>query len=260
MRIGKSVKRRLAENDNLRSKVVELETKLNIFNPGNSYPPGAEPNTSATAQGEMLHNSVCEADHRKETYPKNDFDQSWAVSPNTDLLSLQGEKTGECWPRDLELDKFSPHHIEYGSLPSNVSSLEAMFGSKDREDTSSLEVVSRLTPNEPTATVQQRNPPQSRTAIMYAAERGNVRMLEMLIANGADPSERDSCGMTALHIACQSGQLDAAAKLISCNASQNLDERNADGLTPFHLAVQQDHTDLACLLVQSGANIHLTFC
>ena len=89
--------------------------------------------------------------------------------------------------------------------------------------------------------------------------RGNVRMLEILIANGADPSERDSCGMAALHIACQSGQLDAAAKLISCNPLQSLDERNPDGLTPFQPAVQQDHTDLACLLVQSGADIHLTF-
>ena len=56
------------------------------------------------------------------------------------------------------------------------------------------------------------------TALIRAAERGNVRAIELLIAFDADIEAKDNFGWTALICACRFGRVDAAAALIAANA------------------------------------------
>jgi hypothetical protein len=56
------------------------------------------------------------------------------------------------------------------------------------------------------------------SALMRAAERGNVYAIELLIASNADLESKDNFGWTALICACRFGHVDAAAALIAANA------------------------------------------
>lgn len=60
------------------------------------------------------------------------------------------------------------------------------------------------------------------TALMAAAQEGHDYIISMLLQHGADVNARDSDGYTALHIATQAVQLDAARQLLQNGANPQL--------------------------------------
>lgn len=99
-------------------------------------------------------------------------------------------------------------------------------------------------------------------AFHQAAERGDVRALETMLACGFDPNvPDDSIGKTALHIAAMEGLPDAVRVLLAHGASVRAEDREFHG-TPLVWAAEgsrsnrgtgRDHTAVARLLLAAGS-------
>ncbi|MHB8995877.1 MAG: ankyrin repeat domain-containing protein [Armatimonadota bacterium] len=81
------------------------------------------------------------------------------------------------------------------------------------------------------------------TPLHRAARTGDVRLVSLLLASGADPNIRDYWGNTPLHTAAQAGHLDAVKKLVAGGASTYV--RATYGVTPVYSAVIWRHQDVA---------------
>ncbi|KIE05195.1 hypothetical protein NF27_EI00020 [Candidatus Jidaibacter acanthamoeba] len=96
-----------------------------------------------------------------------------------------------------------------------------------------------------------------RTALHHAAELGYDRIIELLLSN--DPAAKiniqDNIRETALHMACFSGNLNAAKLLIKGGIGINT--ANAYGTTALHRAARIGNKDIIELLVNSDAGIDI---
>ena len=87
------------------------------------------------------------------------------------------------------------------------------------------------------------------TPLHYAALSGNVRIISLLLENGAVVNIPDKKGLDPLHYAAWQGYMDPVGLLLSGGAdanAQSVDSRD----TPLHLAAQHGHYDVVALLVQ----------
>jgi hypothetical protein len=89
--------------------------------------------------------------------------------------------------------------------------------------------------------------------LQAAAAAGDVELLKVLLARGADPDDvgNDVGGETALHAAATNGALAAAQMLLAAGADLRL--RDIDGGTALHSAVLKGHCAVAELLLRHGA-------
>lgn len=88
--------------------------------------------------------------------------------------------------------------------------------------------------------------------LMYAAWRCGD-MVPYILTRGANVNQVDNRGVTALHVACDVGQVDAASALIAAGA--NINARNSQGATPIIVAVIQGRSELVRLLIDAGADL-----
>jgi len=88
-----------------------------------------------------------------------------------------------------------------------------------------------------------------------AALTGDVELMEMLIANGADVDERDVHGYTPLHLAIQEGYTDMAKTLIVNGADVNARAVSDGGndVTPLYLSIILGRGAVETLLRGHGA-------
>lgn len=100
-------------------------------------------------------------------------------------------------------------------------------------------------------TVDERDPRQKATALIWAARTGNGLGAELLLSLGADPDAADREGRRALHHAAARGDLELARSLLQAGA----DSGAADGRggTALHLACAAVSFPLVELLVGRGA-------
>eukprot|EP00596_Hydrurales_sp_CCMP1899_P001031 CAMPEP_0119052238 /NCGR_PEP_ID=MMETSP1177-20130426/73607_1 /TAXON_ID=2985 /ORGANISM="Ochromonas sp, Strain CCMP1899" /LENGTH=292 /DNA_ID=CAMNT_0007031743 /DNA_START=1174 /DNA_END=2052 /DNA_ORIENTATION=+ len=128
--------------------------------------------------------------------------------------------------------------------------------------------------------------PDGSTALMYAAEAGNLRNVTLLVKAGSniEQQRRDGCtalqlaaylghnsvvsylleigafilnnkkGMNALLFAAMNGHLQICLELLAFKPDL-LDYKRQDGMSALTLANEQGHTDLANLLVDMGAKV-----
>ena len=96
--------------------------------------------------------------------------------------------------------------------------------------------------------------PYRGTALAWAAANGRVGAIHRLLELGAEPNARATFGgpehgegVTALHLAAQAGQIDAARALLTAGADATLCDRLYDG-TPAGWAGFAGHPELAALL------------
>ncbi len=66
---------------------------------------------------------------------------------------------------------------------------------------------------------------------------------------------QDEAGRTALHFACDRGQIAAASLLIEKGAQ--VDKLDEDGLTPLHYAAACEHPEIVRILLSSGADMNI---
>jgi ankyrin repeat protein len=90
-----------------------------------------------------------------------------------------------------------------------------------------------------------------RTALMWAATRGNIEAMEILLAHAADVDAADKRGTTALMLAI--GKAAAVDVLLASGASTK--ERDARGFTPLMSAAWTGRVDAAERLLAQGADI-----
>jgi hypothetical protein len=94
-------------------------------------------------------------------------------------------------------------------------------------------------------------PPELESAIIWSAMQGDLRVLRLLIAAGADVNTRDGEGMTPAMFAANRGFIELLQTLI--DAGCNLNQQDNQGRTALMLT-GPDHFDILELLLKSGAN------
>lgn len=92
-----------------------------------------------------------------------------------------------------------------------------------------------------------------KTALMYAAERGQIDVVAALINEGALLNSADNYGDTALINAVKNGHIDIVRVLLEYNADVNL--ANNKCCTPLICATKEGYSDISKLLIEHGANI-----
>jgi len=90
------------------------------------------------------------------------------------------------------------------------------------------------------------------SALLVAAESGDVAALRRLVADGADVNMTDAGGERPLHYAAGFGQLGALWALVKLGAEL---EATMLGATPLHLAAQEGGVEAVQVLVELGADI-----
>lgn len=78
---------------------------------------------------------------------------------------------------------------------------------------------------------------------------------------GLHPGQRDSVGMTPLHLAARDGDANRAGGLLGQGADVNAPVRSAEkrspewGSTPLHYAVRDGHVEVVMLLIENGCDV-----
>jgi peroxiredoxin len=94
---------------------------------------------------------------------------------------------------------------------------------------------------------------EGRTDLLLAARAGDTEEIERLIADGADPDERDRRGRTALAHAAAGGNDEAIAMLLEAGAQ--LDAQDDSGHTPLAHAAIGGHAEAVKALAKAGASV-----
>jgi ankyrin len=124
-----------------------------------------------------------------------------------------------------------------------------------------LEELGRLVRANPEF-LEGRDPSSQYTLLHWAAARGDVPVMRVLLAAGADVNaairdERDErradVGLTPLHVATQAGNVEAVRFLLRHGAQ--LQGRDTSDNTPLHLACQAGDAPMAALLLEAGAEV-----
>ncbi len=89
------------------------------------------------------------------------------------------------------------------------------------------------------------------TPLYRATQKGNLKIIELLLAKGADPDATAADGMTPLHEAARKGDLEAVQTLVDHGADVNA--LTAFGKPSIHLAVYGGYADVAAYLREKGA-------
>ena len=88
------------------------------------------------------------------------------------------------------------------------------------------------------------------SALHIACQKGQVEITESLLAGGADIQSQDHRGFSPLHSAAYAGQAQVVQILLQRGAS--LVSIDIDKRTPLHRAVQEAHENVVRLLVAAG--------
>jgi ankyrin repeat protein len=94
------------------------------------------------------------------------------------------------------------------------------------------------------------------TALHYAAQLGDQRMVEALLYYKAPIDPRDQFGNTPLHWAAQRGSTAVIQLLIDAKAA--IDPQNRQGVTPLMMAAKAGNAPAVRLLLKDGADPHHT--
>ncbi|PWU15918.1 MAG: hypothetical protein C5B50_14510 [Verrucomicrobia bacterium] len=98
-----------------------------------------------------------------------------------------------------------------------------------------------------------------RTALMEAAENGQLEAVQLLIRAGARVDEQcgqsweDDQNRTALMHAIEAGDCQIVQALLNAGASASIED--GDGRTPLHYAAERGDVDLIRMLVKAGAKV-----
>ncbi|KAI1853351.1 hypothetical protein JX266_002057 [Neoarthrinium moseri] len=90
------------------------------------------------------------------------------------------------------------------------------------------------------------------TAMHHATNSHNLEVLWLLVERGANPNVTNHQGRSVLHTAAQQGQVATMFALLQSRCQLDLQDNN--GQTPLHIAMEKGHWQVAGLLLQGNAN------
>ena len=93
------------------------------------------------------------------------------------------------------------------------------------------------------------------SALIHAVIKGNLKLINLLIASHADLNLQNQFGITALMLAACYGHIEACSILISCGA--NLDVQDKSGKTALYYATEEKHAAISELILMRGARSDL---
>lgn len=97
--------------------------------------------------------------------------------------------------------------------------------------------------------------PQPARTLVEAVQQGKIEQARSLIAAGADPNAPDSkFGVTPLSWAAMRGEIEMVRLLLEKGA--NVRQKNADDSTPLNCAAFVGQDAIVALLIKSGADVH----
>ncbi len=94
---------------------------------------------------------------------------------------------------------------------------------------------------------------RGRTALMRAAEQGDIAEVKSLLKRGADIEARDDCRWSALLHAALNGHSAVIELLLAQQA--NIADRDKGGYSALMLAASNNHIDSIHVLAKAGANL-----
>ncbi|KAK3087153.1 hypothetical protein FSP39_002416 [Pinctada imbricata] len=95
-------------------------------------------------------------------------------------------------------------------------------------------------------------PDENKTIFDWCKE-GNVQQIKTLLSNGGiKVNDSDDTGMTLMHWACDRGNVDMVQALLALKADVNIQDEEKQ--TPLHYAVSCEHAEVVRLLLSHGAN------
>jgi ankyrin repeat protein len=92
---------------------------------------------------------------------------------------------------------------------------------------------------------------------LAASLAGRSKLVAVLIEKGADIRARNDRGLTPLHAAAYTGDLDAVKLLVQAGADVN-DAENIFKVTPLIVAAEENHVDIVQFLLRHKANAEWT--
>jgi CDP-diacylglycerol--serine O-phosphatidyltransferase len=118
---------------------------------------------------------------------------------------------------------------------------------RDAIDEGDVTALARMLHSTPPDTVVARG---GRSLLMVAVEESNLPAVELLVARGANPDQRDEQGATALALAAGMGFQEAVEVLLAAGADPNV--RDLSGLTALDLAEEHGSHDIVAALLRGG--------
>lgn len=97
---------------------------------------------------------------------------------------------------------------------------------------------------------------------MTAAHAGCIAAVELLLKYNADPNVRADDDASALHWASRNGNLEVVNMLVAAGADLNVrrqTDRDGDGPAPIHMALGESHDDVAISLIKAGARVDVEY-
>lgn len=101
--------------------------------------------------------------------------------------------------------------------------------------------------------------PHNRTPLMIAAHVGIPEICEYLIVRRCPVNAQDSDGKSALHFACEAGNLEVCRLLLRVGADPNCIARDVDLHTPVSLAIGYGNAELLELLIDFRAKVDVDY-
>ena len=93
-----------------------------------------------------------------------------------------------------------------------------------------------------------------RTALHFAAQKGYVEIVRLLLEAGANADVADLFMKTSLHVAAERGHVEIVELLLQAGADQDI--ANSSGkTTSLHWAAKKGHVEVVRLLLKAGANM-----
>ena len=97
---------------------------------------------------------------------------------------------------------------------------------------------------------------KGRTALLNVAEKGDDKMVRLLIIQRASPDVCATDGQSPLYLACRAGSLECARLLLTRQRSVANKQAN-NGFTPLYIAASKGYMPLVQLLLEEKADVNL---
>jgi serine/threonine protein kinase len=237
------------------------------YAPPEQYKGFARQESDLYSTGAMVHYLLTGISPDDENRPPFSFDPVKAINPSIpeyldnlvmSMLEMNINNRPESAAEVLKiLDKNSSVSADQG-LPGNqpeksgvpaFDQYQELFEAIEKDD---VETVSSLT--EQGADLNTKDPKGGWCCLHKAASRGNRKMVELLLRNGASIGAKTDSGATALLIAARGGFIEVMKELVKHGADVNSHDEFIS--SAIHYAAERGDGDMVSLLLNSDAKVN----